>query len=285
MALLWTVVLTLALRLSTTFGWNYTRCPRACRCYSNAEINVVNCTSQNLNYFPEPETIPADVHVIDLSYNSIYSIPSGYKFWLPVLHEFDLSSNKLAAPPYFNGLRHLKRLNLAKNQISKLDSLAFSGFPNLESLDISKNHISDIDGTSLDKLTALQTLDLRNNSITEVPTIKQSSLLSTLYLDYNLITELPADFIESDKLTSLSLSHNNISRIHPASLSHCTQLAILNLSRNNLDFVPRQLLRGVGKVIKTVDLSGNILSKIRSGDFASLEALEELIITGLKLLL
>ena len=80
--------------------------------------------------------------------------------WLD-LHGNQLSSIESGA---FSGLTNLTELYLDDNQISSIESGAFSGLTNLEVLDLEHNQISSIESGAFSGLTNLRELNLSDNT-------------------------------------------------------------------------------------------------------------------------
>ncbi|XP_055942289.1 leucine-rich repeat-containing protein 40-like [Argiope bruennichi] len=152
----------------------------------------------------------AEVTTVDLSKNSITSIPDEFEMVLSKLTELNLGYNKLNSIPSFIGLgQHLQYLDLRNNQlqtlpaeIANLSSLreinicynrfhslpsALYGLKKLEIILASDNQIEDIDANGLSQIPTLAVLDLHNNSIKVVPPeLGNLRQLRSLLLDGNL---------------------------------------------------------------------------------------------------
>ncbi|XP_040063471.1 leucine-rich repeat-containing protein 40 [Ixodes scapularis] len=133
-----------------------------------------------------------DVNHIDLSKNSLTSLPKGFEFACPTLTELtagfnrltclpgclslasrltflDLRNNQLSdLPMEMSVLSNMRELNISFNRFSHLPEVVAS-WGMLEILFASDNKIELVDTTQLQKLKQIAVLDLRNNSISHVP--------------------------------------------------------------------------------------------------------------------
>ena len=115
------------------------------------------------------------------------------------MHTLDLSSNALKSigvkqvgsagkliDTTFPSMPLLKNLNLSKNQIEHLETLAFHLLPSLETIDLSHNKIVQIQGFEANL--KLEKLNLENNYIRVIEGIGQLENLETLNISNNRIS-------------------------------------------------------------------------------------------------
>ncbi|GBM38001.1 Leucine-rich repeat-containing protein 40 [Araneus ventricosus] len=181
--------------------------------YAMKSTKALPLSNKNMASIPKDviETArDAEVTTIDLSRNSIASIPDEFEMVLPKLTELNLGYNKLNSIPSFIGLgQHLQYLDLRNNHlqtlpagIANLSSLreinicynrfhslpsALYGLKKLEIILASDNQVEDIDANGLSQIPTLTVLDLHNNSIKVVPPeLGNLRNLRSLLLDGNL---------------------------------------------------------------------------------------------------
>jgi guanylate kinase len=130
-----------------------------------------------------------------------------------------------------SALKQLTHLNLANNQITKIEHL---DLPPLKCLNLSGNMISAIE--NLDSLKLLQVLDLSNNQISGLRGLEDHPLLHTLDLHGNQISDLGqvTHLLDLGLLASLDLRQNPIQKDDQYRLFYVFSLPWLN----NLDGVP-----------------------------------------------
>lgn len=112
-------------------------CPSKCRCTDG----VVDC--RDLGLTTVPNNLPEDTIEIRMEQNHIVHIPSGA----------------------FSEMKRLRRIDLSNNQISKIDSDAFSGLLFLNSLVLYGNKIEELPHGVFNGLSSLQLLLLNANRI------------------------------------------------------------------------------------------------------------------------
>ncbi|KAM4817925.1 toll-like receptor 8 [Thomomys bottae] len=188
--------------------------------------------------------------VLNLSYNSIYTLTEENELKSVSLKELVFSGNRLDLLwnekdtrywPIFKCLKNLTHLDLASNNLQRIPKEAFLNLPqNLEELHINNNRLNFFEWSLLQHFPHLRLLDLSRNELASVAhslsTFTPS--LQTLLLRQNRISHLPAGFFaEASSLMHLDLSSNRIKMINESTLQTktITNLAILELGRNPFD--------------------------------------------------
>jgi len=121
--------------------------------------------------------------------NAIRSL-AGVSDMLVNLEELNVAANDVSKiePGDLAGLHALRNLNMASNSLRRIDAGSLPPLPRLVHLDLSYNILENIDGVSV--LAALQTLDVRNNKLSDTKTLSSLGLcleLETLLLEGNPI--------------------------------------------------------------------------------------------------
>lgn len=172
-----------------------------------------------------------------------------------ILSSFKLSVNKEQAMPCLkelhlrnNGIKQVKRrllslftnlteLNLAQNEIEKIEADSFAATHQLAKLNLERNKLKRISKLLLNTLDKLRILNLKENQIDSVEDLSFSALKYLEYLDLTrnkLHTLNEKTFSGMTSLKELMLSYNPLKVIHPHAFR---SLAIDSTNLARLDLV------------------------------------------------
>lgn len=196
------------------------------------------------------------------------------------LEELKLGGKLTGFPDIFNGLNHLKHVNIAENALTTLPQSLFN-LPQLEYLNASGNKIRELPkqfacknlrvlDLSYNKLVSLpadmmrlqhlEKIDLTNNNLTTLPAGWQNlRSLKDLKLTANYLNSTPSGIEKLTGLESLDLSNNYISYF-PDIPSNNYALRILKLNLNNLTVLPESI--GAYGNLEVLGVAGNILKAL-----------------------
>lgn len=151
--------------------------------------------------------------------------------------ELDISYIELKAyPSQVSSLLNITLLNLAGNQIKKLD------------------------GVGIDKLVHLVTLDISGNKFSDFPRVILSlTKLKQLNVAFNQIKAIPDDINKLVELRKLNASGTAISTL-PDTIGDLKNLTELSIEKNNLMDLPMTLINL--KELRTIAVKGNPWIKI-----------------------
>ncbi|KAK9841488.1 hypothetical protein WJX74_006677 [Apatococcus lobatus] len=155
---------------------------------------------------------------------------------LPQLTRLDLSRNQLSRLDGLAACASLKWLNLASNHVSSIGPLA--SLSNLQVLNLGSNQLKGTIG--LASLTALGALILPDNQLTGITGLSKLPRLNTLVLKGNALQSLGHSLEGCSGLKKLSLGHNGLTSLGTA-LQSCCALHELRLSHNQLTSLPDEL--------------------------------------------
>ncbi|KAL7020727.1 hypothetical protein ACKWTF_011625 [Chironomus riparius] len=274
--------------------------------FTNLNILNVNISTSNVIALNLSNNILSTLNVskfynltsLDLSHNRFSEFKvNGHEH----LKALDLSSNLLKN---FSCIKCecLETLNLSRNLITTIDGESFDNLINLNFLDLSSNQLSVIDPTLFRNKSNLSDVVLSCNRISVInkDIFFQLPSLRRLDLSHNDISDVVNDAFSD--LTSLQILDLSFNRIHIASLQtiqNIAQLARLSIAGNvmlknalrafavtwsimELDYshvglcqVPDSLAQSV----RILNLYGNFLNIIASGDFESYPFLHKLILS------
>lgn len=228
-----------------------------------------------------------ELQSLDLSHNSIRSIPGSLFNETPSLESLQLDSNSLSSLPNTligATLSKLKILTLNKNPMVKIredksgraDGIASDGLASLESLYINDANLSIITSYDLIGFPNLKTLSLRNNKIENVlpSALRPLPMLCELDLSTNKIDTLPEERLTGLVwLQTLNLSRNNLLEV-PNFSSDLQSLQTLDLSFNGLTRI--HSFGRLGPSVSTISLRHNSIGAIQSNAFHNMTALKSL---------
>ena len=276
--------------------------PKATFCGLNSLV-VLNLSSNflqdvsNIGFgTADPQGCRIPLETLDLSHNSLTTLPSDGFSQLPKLKTLRLEGNKLSEieDHAFGGLDSLKTISLANNNLNELppelfatssssssrlqelylqnNSLKvlppglFSNLNQLLILNISRNEISDewLSPSTFTSLTRLVALDLSHNKLTRLDqnALRGMSSLQILNLKHNLLhTIAPNTFIRQHNLHILLLSHNKLDQLHHKALSGMSVLKSLSLDNNLLASLHRNALKNCSS-LQDLALNNNLLSEV-----------------------
>ncbi len=169
------------------------------------QAGCTNCRNEyiggkfNINHWnltEVPQDIPALAWRVDLSGNSITSLPTGA----------------------FSHLTLCTELNVANNMISTIQKGAFHGMVALDWLKLSANEIYFIIPGTFDHLSHLRVLLLDSNQISTIKSdmFKGLYFLHILFINFNTIFSIEAGAFDSlYSLKKLHLYHNRIKTLKP----------------------------------------------------------------------
>ncbi len=246
------------------------------------DLDLSQCLIKNL---PLDISKLSSLKKLNLKANQLTSLPltfgllSGLEYLDLGYLEMGLRMNKITdLGPAFTGLKQLRYLNLAGNQLSALPE-GFGAFTELEELNLNLNKLKNFPA-ALTGLTKLKHLDLGLNEGSSLPaTIGNLAQLEYLNLDGNFFTKpdkkiktLPIEICNLKNLKTLSVKDNVIETL-PDCIGSLTKLEKLDLRDNLISSF------GAGftqlKNLKWLDLKANDF-EVLPNDFQNLTSLKEL---------
>ncbi len=231
--------------------------------------------------------VPIGTQKIDISNNSLASIPFDFFINMPRFEELNIASNNIEniSDFAFWNLSSLTDLNLEDNCIKVIKENTLKGLVNLRNLFLMGNNIHMIEATSLYDLYKLEKLDLDKNELSFLPenvsdpSAPLINLIRVTY-GYNNIQNLTADVFENiNAAIYLCLRGNEIEELPNNSFARLINLRALILQHNKLQVIYEKSLQGLRNLIY-LDLWSNFISYIEEKSFYDLHKLKELYIQG-----
>lgn len=244
---------------------NIWRLPEAAFCplHSLQYLNLTRNRIRDLDNFrfgsaPAYQTCGSNLKVLDLSNNSIDSLPSGVFSKLARLQELNLQGNAISfiADHALDGVTSLTSLNLADNKLVTLPPELFSDTREVRELHLQNNSINVLAPGLFNDLTELIILDLSANELTD-------EWINT------------ATFAGLLRLVVLNLSKNNIAKLEATVFRDLYSLQILRLEENNIQTIAENTFNSLNN-LHTLILSSNKLTRIDSNTFNGLLGLNVL---------
>ncbi|XP_063296426.1 leucine-rich repeat and immunoglobulin-like domain containing-NOGO receptor-interacting protein 4 [Pelobates fuscus] len=283
-------------------------CPPPCNC--PVQDNATLCRQRLLSLVPSE--IPLASHFLDLSYNRIRSVQPTVFSHLQDLQELDLSHNQLTRmePGVFSGLPSLRILLVHHNQLKLLPSGVFSGIPDLTWLDVRGNQLVILLDQTFQGLRELRHLEAGDNPLLFISpgAFLGMPQLQRLGLEETKLGSVPSRALSAlPKLSDLrlggvsspilrNLSYTGLPWLRVLDMDHWPSLRILeplslsglnltslSLTRCNLSSIPEEALRNQ-VYLRRLDLSRNPISDLQVKGLRALKKLEELRLSGGRLI-
>ena len=229
-----------------------------------SHMNIVNI-SEFVRHFQ-----PSGLAVFELAYNRIQKVTKGSFFFFAGLRYLDLSHNEISFIENLAGLSKLEHLNLAFNNLDRLDNMMLEGLHELKVLDMSHNQLVRVDNEPFLNLFNLHTIDFSSNQIQQFSVSDGLESLETLKAGHNKLTNLR--FLQSlRRLQVLDLSYNSISRLGDELISRGQTIQLANFSNNAINDIAQHTFQQV--TLKILDLSHNRLSGLTNHGWENVRTL------------
>ena len=222
-----------------------------------------------------------------LQYNSLVSLPTELFSDLHNLTVLDLSYNSMVSLPVglFNDLHNLTELRLYENSLVSLPVGLFNDLHNLTELWLNENSLVSLPVQLFNGLQNLNFLNLFNNSLVSLPTelFKGMYRLEGLYFNYNSIGSLPVGLFNGlQSLHILNLGSNVLVSLPTGLFNNLHRLRDLYMFDNSLRSLPSGLFNGLQSLLY-VDIEGNLLVSLQACLFSAMHNLEKLYVQNNKI--
>ncbi|KAI5731822.1 hypothetical protein M8J77_016634 [Diaphorina citri] len=232
---------------------------------------------------------------LDLSMNSIWTLPDAIFCPLQSLSYLNLTQNKLSNVATFSFSNYdtarcginLRVLDLSNNSFDSLPAEGFSRLSRLQELYLQGNILTFLADHALDGLNSLTVLNLSVNNLVNIPPelFNQSRDLKEVYLQNNSINVLaPGIFNVLTQLIVLDLSNNELTEewVNAATFSGLHRLVVLNIAYNKMNKLDSSIFKDLYR-LQVLHLENNQIESIHRNTFASLSNLHTLIMSNNKL--
>ncbi|ERE79117.1 podocan-like protein 1 [Cricetulus griseus] len=243
--------------------------------HGSEAITTLSLSSNQLSYLPP--SLPASLERLHLQNNLISKVPRGALSLQTQLRELYLQHNQLTDggldATTFSKLSSLEYLDLSHNQLATVPE----GLPRtLTILHLGRNCIRQVEAGRLHRARGLRYLLLPHNELgaSALPagTLRPLRALHTLHLYGNRLERVPPALPRH--LKALVMPHNRVAVLGARDLVSARTLVELNLAYNRLAsaHVHPGAFRRL-RVLRSLDLAGNQLSRLPEGLPASLRSL------------
>ncbi len=207
---------------------------------------------------------PLYLHHVDISINSLANVPRTLlELCSGSIKKLDLARNRISKlnEAAFRNLTTLQSLSLASNRVYFVHKRAFVHLPSLQILDLSGNRIEYFSGETFSSTKNLRILNLSVNNLRSLPRdLLSNTIVESLDLSSNLLNVMPGSSISEigQTLRRLDLSNNHIEHLDSTMFADVPTLTFLNLSNNKLNILPDNVFTSIGNLL-TLDISANPL--------------------------
>ncbi len=218
------------------------------------------------------------IETLELTNNEIRTIDNEAFETINNLSQLILKRNFIKQINFISkSLNNLTKLDLNDNELQLVDDRAFDRLANLYELDLSDNSISLIEQDAFVRLKKLGSLKLHLNSIENLaPRLFRSQInLVFLNLKDNLIKNLdPESFYGLKRLYDIQIGFNLIKHLYSDNFIYLNGLKNnLELSSQNIMEIDEFAFRNLANLTNELDLSSNVMTKLRNNTFYGLDSL------------
>ena len=176
----------------------------------------------------------SNLEILDLQGNALSALPNKLQD-LASLHVLDLSGNKFVSLPFeILAFASLIELNAARNRLSgSLFPANFDGLAHLKSLNVANNALLSITADRLVNLPRLLYLDVNENRLKFLPDVSGFTELHTLLAGGNKLTSYPEGVTSLQQLKTVDLSRNDLKTVDER-FGLLEQLTVLRVANNPL---------------------------------------------------
>jgi Leucine-rich repeat (LRR) protein len=168
----------------------------------------------------------------------------------------------------FKKLPNLKKIQLQRSGIKKVDELAFEELTKLERLDLFQNSLGKLPENLFKDLVNLEYLNLKKSQVEDLPAnfFKHNKKLQVLWLDENYLTQIPTGlFYPLKKLRLLSLRNNQLEILHQDTFQENKNLWHLMFAFNQIKAIAKGTFDNLD--LENLDFRNNVCFDQQFGDY------------------
>jgi Leucine-rich repeat (LRR) protein len=208
------------------------------------------------------------VNDLNLDYNYIEHLsPGAFESVTP--RRIYLGTNRISKihKDTFKGVEQVLELVDLEGNLLQNVSEAFAGLKHLRYLYLANNNITEIPAGIFGRFcSSLRALSISGNNITTFPraAFSQCHQLSHLNIGYNNISVIEADdFVGwADNLDTLILRNNRLKVLERRAFKGCPKLRELSLSFNEFERIDSNAFIDVGKALESLEISFGLKSRV-----------------------
>lgn len=250
--------------------------------WENPKLIVLNLRNNRLSSLPvDIATYKNRIKELDIGENTIRKVDTYLvQRYYPALRRLDVSRNQISrmhsTSPIDNS--SLEVVDASYNYIAELDPSTFSSASNLKELNVSNNEINTLSEDVFARNPELVRVDVSNNHILTIhrDAFRKNPKIREIYAGSNSMTYLhPDTFSKNPRLTKVTVSWNKIEDIHPQTFYNNPDLEFLDFNNNKLKTLNPDVFQN-NPSLRSVDLSSNSLVSIYDTTFHNSPNLEYL---------
>jgi len=188
-------------------------------------LALVDLSSNRIAHVADESFSTLPLTTLKLADNNLTLAPNAFSGLESTLKNLNLKgTQQRGVPTAVTSLASLAFLDLAQNDIERLDDDVFERLTSLTALNLERNALDDVSDDAFNGVNdTLSSLSLLNNVMTTFPTraLAQLTKIRVLDVGFNLMTSLPVDAFRSMKmLTLLALDGNPLATLRSETFAH-----------------------------------------------------------------
>ncbi|XP_069694890.1 insulin-like growth factor-binding protein complex acid labile subunit [Periplaneta americana] len=248
----------------------------------NPQLVILNLRNNSLTSLPvDVMTLTNHIKELYLGHNSITVVDTAeVEKYYPELRRLDVSKNQISRIVSTNPVSQssLEIINASYNYIARIDPGTFSNARKLKDVDLSNNDVSSLGEDTFVNNSDLVRIDISRNHIITIHrnAFRNNPNITEINAGYNKMTYLhPDTFSKNPLLTKVTVSWNDIRKIQPGTFSNNPLLESIDFNTNKIQAVHSSAFTN-NPNLKSVDLSSNAIISLHPDTFTNNEKLEYL---------
>ncbi|XP_039433042.1 chaoptin-like [Culex pipiens pallens] len=244
----------------------------------NDTLQELHLVRSELTAFPRDALkILGMLRVLNIDGHRIENLPKGVFGGMTfdgTLEKFHLVNGLLSdmGQDIFMAFKKIRTLDLSGNQLVTLKKGQFKGLRETEILDLAYNNLTKLDASHVSDLTKMTWINVSHNALAEITrgTFARNAVLRVLNMASNNIKKIDGNTFRGMRfLRRLYLNDNMISDVGRGTFSSVTRIGTIDLARNRIKKVDYQMFFQLNYV-EIVNLAENEITEIQKDAFKDL---------------